>query len=80
MAHMVSFIIHTAPIITNQLGGFENLVYSNTSKYASELCDNGFTQWQTVDSNEDASVGPYLYSNVQWEYNRHLFGLFSLFK
>ncbi|KAJ3034657.1 hypothetical protein HDV00_004796 [Rhizophlyctis rosea] len=59
-------------------GGFENLPFSETDQYPSELADGGYVKWQTVRTNSDQSVGPVVYNNVRWDFNQDPFGWTSL--
>ncbi|KAJ3218634.1 hypothetical protein HDU67_004687 [Dinochytrium kinnereticum] len=55
-------------------GGFENLPYSETDRYPSELADGGFVRWTKIHTNSDQSVGPMIHTSVRWEFNQDPFG------
>ncbi|KAJ3100428.1 hypothetical protein HDU97_002215 [Phlyctochytrium planicorne] len=59
-------------------GGFENLPYSESDKYPSELADGGFVRWTKIRTNADQSVGPVWHASVRWEFNQDPFGWTSL--
>ncbi|KAI8619925.1 hypothetical protein BC830DRAFT_1101631 [Chytriomyces sp. MP71] len=59
-------------------GGFEAIPFSKTDQYPSELADEGYVQWTTINTNPDESVGPVNFENVRWEFNQDPFGWTSL--
>ena len=61
-------------VLKFNLGGFENLPFSDTDHYPSELADDGYVTWQKVTTNPDGTVGPLLYPTIRWEFNMRPFG------
>lgn len=59
-------------------GGFENLHYSETDQYPSELVDGGYVKWFTIESSEPGRVSTINFENVQWKFISNAFGKISL--
>ncbi|KAJ1547299.1 hypothetical protein HK096_003514, partial [Nowakowskiella sp. JEL0078] len=67
-------------------GGFEYLAYSETARFPSELADEGFVKWRKektqlrldTNGNFEEVVGPIIFDNVRWEFNREAFGWIAL--
>ncbi|KAJ3322034.1 hypothetical protein HDV06_003635 [Boothiomyces sp. JEL0866] len=60
--------------LLSSYGGFENLKYSTSDKYPSELVDGGYTTWKTVKRQDDGSIGGIEFDNVRWEFNAKTLG------
>ncbi|KAJ3273129.1 hypothetical protein HDV01_004768 [Terramyces sp. JEL0728] len=60
--------------LVSSYGGFENLKYSTTDKYPSELVDGGYTTWRTIKRQADGLIGGIEFDNVRWEFNAKTLG------
>ncbi|KNC98636.1 uncharacterized protein SPPG_06318 [Spizellomyces punctatus DAOM BR117] len=58
-------------------GGFENLSFSSTDRYPSELADGGFVRWRHVETGPDQTVR-LSYPQIRWEFNQRPFGWAAL--